>query len=117
MTESSRISRSQPRYMRAYYHTFTPTGCDAVDAILEAIALAGKAYHCTDQWDEPSEYGNESSPCYWDLIQQAADKAASLTQSETGDTSSCAHDWSIPPGFPTRKCNKCGVIERIPSHA
>jgi DUF1365 family protein len=31
------------RYMRAYYHTFEPTGDDKIDAILEAVAMAGKA--------------------------------------------------------------------------
>lgn len=55
------------RYMRAYYHEFTPTGVDHIDAILEAIALAGKGCHNTEDW---REFG------YWDKIQEAADTAA-----------------------------------------
>ena len=62
------------RYMRAYYHEFTPTGCDAVDAILEAVAKAGKAYHHTSEWSEPVEFGVDES--YWEVIQKRADEAA-----------------------------------------
>jgi hypothetical protein len=61
------------RYMRAYFHTFTPTGDDKVDAILEAVALAGKAFHHTMDWSEAEEYGPAG---YWDLIQQRANEAA-----------------------------------------
>lgn len=64
------------RYLSAAYHDFTPTGNDAVDAILEAVACAGKAYHNTSQWDEPAEYGNDGGPSHWDAIQAAANKAA-----------------------------------------
>ena len=73
------------RYMRAYYWTFTPTGVDAIDAILEQIAKAGKAYHNTSEWGEPSEWGNESSPCYWALIEKAAHDAAKAL-SPSGDS-------------------------------
>ena len=61
------------RYMRAYFHTFDPTGNDAVDAILEAIAMAGKAFHNTISWDEADEYGPAG---YWSLIQSRANDAA-----------------------------------------
>lgn len=60
-------------YLRAYYHEFTPTGCPAVDGILEAIALAGKAYHETADWDEAPQHGPDG---YWSLIQRRADAAA-----------------------------------------
>jgi hypothetical protein len=70
--------------MRAYYRTFTPTGCDAVDAILEAIALAGKAFHNTSEWYD-GEY-NGTGKSYWQLIQEAADNAAKCTASETGES-------------------------------
>lgn len=79
----SGATEERERYMRAYYHQFTPTGCDAVDAILEAIAVAGKAYHSTSEWSEPTEYGKNEGPCHWDAIQAAADKAASVMRSET----------------------------------
>lgn len=61
------------RYMRAYFHTFTPTGVDAVDAILEAIAMAGKSYHNTIDWGDADHLGPNG---YWDLIQQRANEAA-----------------------------------------
>lgn len=66
--------------MRAYFHTFTPTGCDAVDAILEAVALAGKANHYTGDWGDDESLG----PCgHWTLIQvranEAADRLSTLT--------------------------------------
>lgn len=61
------------RYLRAYFHTFEPTGCDAVDAILEAIAIAGKAYHNTMEWSE-EDLGAPNG--YWALIQQRANEAA-----------------------------------------
>jgi hypothetical protein len=61
------------RYMRAYYHEFTPTGVDHIDAILEAVAMAGKAYHNTGDWSDAEEYGPRG---YWDLIQKCADTAA-----------------------------------------
>lgn len=63
----------EERHMRAYYHTFTPTGVDAVDAILEAVAMAGKAYHNTEMWDEADHHGPYG---YWGFIQQRADEAA-----------------------------------------
>ncbi len=66
---------SEPRYMRAYYHEFKPTECDSVDAVLEAIAMAGRAYHSTECWDEAEHLGPEG---YWTLIQTRANEAATL---------------------------------------
>lgn len=63
------------RYLRAYYHEFTPTSDDKIDAILEAIAMAGKSYHSTSQWgDAEDQYGPGG---YWSLIQLRANEAAS----------------------------------------
>jgi hypothetical protein len=69
---------TKPRYLRAYYYSFEPTGNDAVDAILEAVALAGRAYHHTDQWSD----SNDGKPSYTDQIQQAANEAARKWGSE-----------------------------------
>lgn len=60
------------RNLRAYYYSFTPTGCDPVDAVLEAVARAGKAYHHTEDWHEEDRNGR--SPAH--NIQAAADEAA-----------------------------------------
>ena len=42
----------QPRRLDSYYFSFEPTGCDPVDAILEAVARAGKGYHHTESWSD-----------------------------------------------------------------
>ena len=64
--------------MLAYYYGFTPTGNEAIDRILSAVACAGKAYHHTDCWqDETACEGCEGkSPEEW--IQNAANDAAKL---------------------------------------
>ena len=38
--------------MQAYYYSFTPTGVEAIDRLLSAVAWAGKAYHHTDGWTD-----------------------------------------------------------------
>ncbi len=64
--------------MDAYYYDFTPTGVEAIDRILSAVACAGKAYHHTDNWTEetpPYEtFFRGASPIEW--IQSMADDAA-----------------------------------------
>lgn len=62
------------RYLGAYYYGFNATGVDAIDAILEAVASAGKGCHNTADWtDYPS-----TDESYVDKIQQAANDAAKL---------------------------------------
>lgn len=60
------------RFLNAYYFHFEPTGSDRIDAILEAVARAGKAYHHTDGWNEVSSDGLS----YTQKIQNAANEAA-----------------------------------------
>lgn len=63
--------------MNAYYYSFTPTGVEAIDRILSAVACAGKAYHHTEGWSEsanPPEYLRGEDPIEW--IQNAANDAA-----------------------------------------
>ena len=67
--------------MRAYYYSFTPTGVEAIDRILSAVACAGKAYHHTDSWsdkcDPYEDFLRGKTPAEW--IQNAAiDAAAAL---------------------------------------
>ena len=40
------------RRLNAYYYGFDPTGVDEIDAILEAVARAGKSCHHTEGWEE-----------------------------------------------------------------
>lgn len=58
--------------MRAYYYSFEPTGCLAVDKILSAVASAGKGCHNTEDW---TEYPTDG-PNYIEQIQNAANEAA-----------------------------------------
>lgn len=56
----------------AYYYGFSKTGDPGVDAILQAVAAAGKAYHHTEDWGDGENDG------YAGRIQRAANYAASL---------------------------------------
>lgn len=61
------------RFLTGYYYTFEPTGDDKIDAILEALAIASRAFHSTEFWEEASELGENG---YWGFIQQRANEAA-----------------------------------------
>lgn len=63
--------------MDAYYYSFDPTGVEIIDAILCAVASAGKAFHHTEDWHDETGgwddcHGN--TPVEW--IQNAANAAA-----------------------------------------
>lgn len=63
----------------AYYYGFDPTGVEAIDRILSAVACAGKAYHGTEEWNEtisvPYEPFLRGNSCA-EWIQNAANDAA-----------------------------------------
>lgn len=69
---------SSERKLGAYYYGFQPTNCDAIDAILEAVARAGKGFHHTQDWNNPDEEG--LSPI--DKIQAAALTAAEAVRGD-----------------------------------
>lgn len=80
MTGIDKAASPVPSYqdglrMQAYYYGFDFTGVEAIDRILSAVAVAGKAYHSTDSWDE-SPYGDEDGPSCAEHIQLAANAAA-----------------------------------------
>jgi hypothetical protein len=58
--------------MNAYFYSFQPTGVLEIDTILSAVATAGKAFHHTEEWNEPM--GNGETPVQ--TIQDAAVLAA-----------------------------------------
>jgi len=66
------------RRMDAYYYEFEPTGVDAVDKILSAVACAGKASHHTAGWNDDDTYTRDdhtgNTPV--ERIQNAANEAA-----------------------------------------
>ncbi len=59
--------------MNAYYYSFNKTGVREIDEILSAVAMAGKGYHHTEEWDD-NIYGEDYS--YVDLIQEIANRTA-----------------------------------------
>lgn len=69
-------------WLSAYYYAFNPTGVPEIDAILSAVARAGKAYHSTQDWQEecsPYEPDIHRGETPVDWIQNAAiDAAAAL---------------------------------------
>lgn len=65
------------RRLDAYYYSFEPTGVDAIDNILAAVAAAGKAFHNTDQWQECPYTQSESCA---EAIQRMADEAAAACE-------------------------------------
>lgn len=62
--------------MNAYYYSFASTGVEAIDKILSAVACAGKAFHHTEDWNEPSEWDPHKGNCPVEWIQTAANDAA-----------------------------------------
>lgn len=81
--EQREILRAPDSRMDAYYYGFDRTGVPGIDAILSAVAYAGKAFHGTDQWyDTDVNYGPiTGGMSAADLIQAAANEAAkSFTQ-------------------------------------
>ena len=65
--------------MDAYYYGFTPTGVEAIDRILSAVAEAGKAFHLTEDWNERvAAFAPFRGESYVEFIQNAANDAADL---------------------------------------
>ena len=64
--------------LNAYYYAFEPTGVEAIDRILSAVACAGKAYHLTEDWGEKTPPYEDflRGECPIDWIQNAANDAA-----------------------------------------
>lgn len=79
--------------MNAYYYGFDRTGVGVIDAILSAVATAGKHYHHTENWsEEPERYDREigkwfptGEPSAVDQIQAAANRAAQLIRDALAD--------------------------------
>lgn len=67
---------------------FEPTGVEAIDLILSAVASAGKGYHHTDGWSEPFNWQGSRAPfrgdSYIEWIQNAANDAAALVRTPQG---------------------------------
>jgi hypothetical protein len=64
----------EERCLSAYYYGFQHTKDDYIDAILEAVAMAGKSFHSTSEWTEENDFLDGLS--YAQLIQNKADEAS-----------------------------------------
>ena len=64
--------------MDAYYYGFKETSVEEIDMILSAVACGGKAYHCTENWQDDSdgEGWGHIGDTVEEWIQNAANKAA-----------------------------------------
>ncbi len=82
LVSSQLMERELMGEFNAYYYSFTPTGQPEVDAILRAVAGAGKSYHHTDDWNEP---GYDGGPSAVEKIQRAADEAAERFKKDQSD--------------------------------
>ena len=68
---------SPTRRLVAYYYSFDETGSVPIDAILSAVAIAGKSCHNTDMWTEDGEWSRWGvGRSLVDVIQCAANEAA-----------------------------------------
>ena len=68
---------SPTRRLDAYYYSFNETGSVPIDAILSAVAIAGKSCHNTDRWTEDDEWSRWGvGRSLVDVIQCAAYEAA-----------------------------------------
>ena len=68
----------------AYYYSFELTGVESIDAILIAVARAGKAYHSTEFWADKTP----EEPSYVQEIQYAANEAAKKWHKEEHEDTS-----------------------------
>lgn len=89
------MGERKKRNLCAYYFSFDATGVDAVDEILEKVAMAGSGYHHTSDWNE--EYVRGSGVSVVDEIQNAANDAA--------------EQWN------TRASQWVSVVDRLPGNA
>lgn len=82
MSECINILYEDDPCMDAYYYDFEPTGEKSVDAILSAVAWAGKGAHSTADWTEDwYGYGPcEEGQSVVEVIQESARRAAATLQ-------------------------------------
>ena len=95
--------------MDAYYYGFERTGVGFIDAILSAVAIAGKGAHHTESWGDPwegTEYyfrgrpGLPDADNAVDLIQKAARQAADAVLALLSQPTPTAEDGPMPVSLP-----------------
>ena len=96
MSDTKELIEPLPEGARfdAYYYGFEPTGVGVVDAILSAVAVAGKGAHSTESWGEASHsddyYRNRpglvDGDSAEDLIQKNANQSAEAIRESVNPT-------------------------------
>ena len=82
---------SPTRRLDAYYYSFSETGSVPIDAILSAVAIAGKSCHNTDMWTEDDEWSRWGvGRSLVDVIQCAAYEAAAALLDATAERDALA---------------------------
>lgn len=119
--------------MDAYYYSFDRTGVGPVDAILSAVAVAGKGSHHTDGWNDPSGYGYykgrpglPDADSATELIQNTANRAADQIRAAMARPDAHARTepteeqvavqcvWTGEAGY---RCPRCGLYVCVPQQA
>src|SRR5690606_14490335 len=96
----------------AYYYSFERTGVPEVDAILSALAWAGKGMHSTQNWSD-AEYNFGYGPfdaglSYVDVIQAAANEAAERIRSLAAAVPSTTEQEGAHDRDRDGICRRCG---------
>ena len=85
---------SPTRRLDAYYYSFSETGSVPIDAILSAVAIAGKSCHNTDMWTEDDEWSRWGvGRSLVDVIQCAANEAADALLDAAAERDELASAW------------------------
>jgi len=98
------------RKLYGYYYGFDATGVEEVDAILEAVGTAGKAYHLTEDWCEPlsSDFRNlkEGESCAEGIQRVASEGAALLLKihAEHAEMLDLIETWHLGGMFHVASC-------------
>lgn len=113
-SETPATARHTELRMHAYYFGFSPTGIELVDRILSAIAHAGKGYHHTENWTEPTEdwgvfRGGEYGYAGW--IQRAAEDAAASQRELLAQARQYLDDMRHPVTSADSRARRIAAIE------
>jgi len=98
------------RRLDAYYFGFDSTGVPEVDAILSAVAYAGKGYHHTDEWGGGESRFGDDRP-YGDVIQAAANEAANRWD-HTAAIAEAAREYVAAMGRLSNRTDVEGALAR-----
>lgn len=84
---------------RAYYYGVGPVGCEPINILLGAVNRAGKMYHHTEGWTEPSSYATTGDGSCVDIIDAAAYEAAEYISriERERDDAQASLSWCLAP--------------------